>query len=199
MAKTIYSIHIDYKTGQGKPGSTTIDVEATSAKRAKSLASQLFANDYRRRNSRITRLTHVGGTVAAPPQVFIDNRPIVIVPCDEPKPFKVGDNLILKQGEFRGPVVIRSFFVDGKGVKRFVIERAGYAPTGQSRFSNPSEERLRQLTQPEERTIYKIVYPDGRVFESTTPYINSTYGIDQLIQIKVTTVDGKIVDKELVK
>lgn len=46
---------------------------------------------------------------------------------------------------------------------------------------------------------YLAWYPTSAVYESHTgPIKSSSYGLDQLIQIKVTKHDGKIVDKEFV-
>lgn len=61
------------------------------------------------------------------------------------------------------------------------------------------EARLKKpCRQPKIEVSYKIIYPDNRVFDQASPNSFSSYGIENLIQIRITKTDGKVTKREIV-
>jgi hypothetical protein len=100
-------------------------------------------------------------------------------------------------------------YIDGKEASIVWISKHGIFAV-----EMPAENTLRQFNQygrpldgnleyavniAPETTEIVVIYPHGDVYVSARPYKDSMYGIDQLIQIRVTKRGGKIVRKELIQ
>lgn len=42
-----------------------------------------------------------------------------------------------------------------------------------------------------------ILYPNGNVYDQPMPVRSSSYGLDQLVQVRITKQNGRIIKKEL--
>lgn len=204
--KSKFTIQVNYKTQSGDNRSRFFhDIEAVSVASAKGYARNKFDGDYRHRNSRITEVIHRDG------EVPIKNETIVTITasgCITPKDVKritgqtrpefyVGREIEIKRDQ-KGPAIIRANFTDRKGNTRLTLEYVGYVPNGGKYFVNVTPEQLRIGMTPQETVSYKVIYPTGEVYDSDRPYQNSTYGVDQLVQVKITKSNGRIIRKEIV-
>lgn len=203
---------IEYKNTKGVQH-TSIEVEAPNATRAKTLALAKFGTDLRRRNSRVIRAMHIGGSITtkepkpAPCSTTTFEKKVdgVVVgrttqtTCPpEPQEFAVGDVLNIVRGEMQGKAIVRAKFKDNGGVDHRTIEFLGYTPYGKNKFATGTLARLRERTTPLETITYKAIYPSGEVYDSDRPIQTSSYGLDQIIQVKITKRGTRIVKKEIV-
>lgn len=206
---TKYDVTVEYLTGSGVKKVQTYEIEARSATIAKDRLRRNFSSDLRRQSSNIIKLTAVPAKVQPNGDVVItvtDNRPplpVVEASCKDltaDDEFRVGQSVTVIYGDPRlqGIYYIQSVFNDKGGSRRITLERAGFNSTSAPRFVTVTPARLRELTRSRDTVEYKVLYPDDRVFTQGQPNTYSSYGLDQLVQIKLTKRNGKIIKKELV-
>ncbi len=178
-----FDILIEYRRGSDAATAALnnkwVTVEASTPKKAKQIARGRFDADWRHRNSEIVRVSHVGGSVEAkePPAYTL---------------FSVGQRVKLRQGYYKGEtVVVRATYSSERGTRMVAAE-------GPSKHFVTSEDQLLTMSRPETTIEYWVLYPSGASYvREYGPVRSSQHGLDQLVQIKVTKQDGRIINKEL--
>lgn len=213
----LYKFRIEYTTGAGVAKTTEAEVYANNQTGAKNKVRTAFNADYRRIASKITNIVPVSTSAEVTP---VQNEIKVTVvdtktPCLTREqvetvmagnihranaPYPVGSVVHIKRGpaENQGVYKVRSAFVDYRGKDVRTLEREGLRRPDSVRFATITVGQLNEAIKPREVIEYKVLYPDDRVFTQSQPNTYSSYGLDQLVQIKITKVDGKIVRKEIV-
>jgi aspartyl/asparaginyl-tRNA synthetase len=170
MGMKDFDVVVTYSSGLGDRKETTFPIKANSHVVARSLARKRFEGMRRYSNSVIM---NVKATLVAEVQEFV-----------------LGQRYTSNTGV---AFTIVAEFAGLKKRPQFVVER----DDGDQKIFDLSQ--LRALLKPKETVEYLSVYPQGNVYRSDySPVKSSSYGLDQLIQVKVTKVNGKIVKKELV-
>lgn len=186
--ESTFHICVEYENTKGKH-TKDYEITAKSARAARERARTRFNSDWRRRSSHITKVSHIGGTVPIQTPA-----PAPTIACAAPQPeFFVGQRLEVLQGPQRGVAYIRALFRTSDNRDRATIEFA----SGRG-IHSPTLNNLRERLKPEETVEYHVLYPNGNWYNNNAPVSHSGYPLDQLVQIKVCKVDGKVVRKELI-
>lgn len=170
-----------------------VEVQAESAMKARSVALRWFNDDARRRGSTPIR-TKINSAVPSP-EPEITSTVVEI----EPEPtVEVGKRYTLRN--FHHHVIVRAAFENANGRPLVVIESLSHG-----RLATLGEREFLDLCKPKHRTEFWSIYPQRegddapRIFKQSRPITNSSYDLDDLVQLKVTFRGDKIIAKEIIE
>lgn len=193
-----YFVTVEYMRKNGSRHTRDFEIEAESLSKADNLARSAFNGDFRHRSSTIVQVTTRPlmprpGFAQARVSAGVEN--LSQAPKRE---FHVGCTYKLRS--WLGKVILQSRFITAAGKDTVVLEREADA-----KVHTMGYRQFEELATPRQRVEYWSVYPPlkgeqhGRTFKSTTgPVYNSMYGVENLVQIKVTFLGDEIVGKEII-
>lgn len=195
----IFIVTFNYLTRRGDKGQRSFEIEAEDLNVAMDIGLLRFNNDKRHRTS---QLTSWQGRPLMPEPGFSKARVVHAGENLQQMPkrdFHVGG--VYKLRNWLGSVVLQARFCTANGKDTVVVEREADA-----KVHTMGYRQFEDLATPRERVEYWSVYPPlkgeqhGRTFKSTTgPVYNSMYGVENLVQIKVTFLGDQIIAKEIIE
>jgi hypothetical protein len=184
-----FGFTITYDTLHESGKTTFLEVSATSLTQAKKKVREKFNADLRRPYSTIKKVEHVGGTV----DIFITPVP----PRDPYEGLTLDQRITLRGGESksRGDYRVAARFISVENSPKVTLEGLGRQLHS---FITAHPRRILARMQPDQTVEFWSVYPNGNVYKGDHKICNSSYPLEDLVQMKVTKVDGKIVAKEFI-
>jgi hypothetical protein len=195
----MYLVTVHYLTRRGNKGQRSFEIEADDLNEAMDAGRRYFDADMHHRTSQLTSwegrplVTQPGFTTA---RVVHAGENLQQVPKRD---FHVGG--VYKLRNWLGSVVLQARFLTAAGKDTVVVEREADA-----KVHTMGYRQFEDLATPRERVEYWSVYPPlkgesaGRTFKSTTgPVHSSMYGVENLVQIKVTFLGDQIIAKEIIE
>lgn len=187
MKNFVVTITYTRKTQPAIELEAVAEVQARNQSHAGTVAIDWFKSDYRRRTS-VIRKVQVHSAEVTSTVIEVEQEPVV----------EVGKRYTLRN--FHHHVIVRAAFENAKGKPLVVIESLSHG-----RLATLGEREFLDLCKPKHRTEFWSIYPQRegddapRIFKQSRPITNSSYDLDDLVQLKVTFRGDKIVSKEIIE
>ncbi len=185
-----FEVTIQYRRPSGSETEVVYDVEAVSMRAAKNECRKALAEDYRRKVEMIIKISAFDQTPNVPEPVRVaDNRPTNLQQLA-----RAGDTVTVAI-----PITgILQHMPEGK------VEIVGNGGQWRRRLTRERFEQVSgmKLEPAPPRTVvkYHVTYPDGTTYVQDYPTKSSSFGLDNLVQVRITrdADTGGLISREFV-